>query len=174
MKRLSMLLASSALMVSAHGVNWVEVSESSSGSIFSIDLDSIESSDINIIDEKDVENITVSMLRTYPTQQIKTEKTAVKEKDIVKDKGAVTQKSDIEENSIHRSDQQLLISCKDASYYKRAYVNYDADDKVLKSWQSEKPILTTKDFKVTAPKTVGRRLIEHTCELYEQDKQQSI
>ena len=180
MKRLSMLLASSALMVSAHGVNWVEVSESSSGSIFSIDLDSIESSDINIIDEKDVENITVSMLRTYPAQQIKKEKTAVKDKDIVKDKGtvkdkaAVTEKSDIEENSIHRSDQQLLISCKDASYYKRAYVNYDANDKVLKSWQSEKPILTTKDFKVTAPKTVGRRLIEHTCELYEQDKQQPI
>lgn len=169
MKRLSMLLASSALMISAHGVNWVEVSESSSGSTFSIDLDSIESSDINIIDEKDVENITVSMLRTYPAQkQIKKEKTAVK------DKGAVKEKSDIKENSIQRSDQQLLISCKDASYYKRAYVNYDADDKVLKSWQSEKPILTTKDFKVTAPKTVGRRLIEHACDSYEQTKQQSV
>ena len=66
MKRLSILLAGSALAISAQAVNWVEVSESSSGSIFSIDLDSIESSDISIIDEKDVENITVSILRTYP------------------------------------------------------------------------------------------------------------
>lgn len=149
MKRLSMLLAGSVLVTSAHAVNWVEVTESSSGSTFSLDLDSIEGSDINIIDEKNVENITVSMLRTYPKQ---------KEKDSVKEK------------PIHHSDQQLLISCKDASYYKRAYVNYSADNKVLKSWQSEKPILTTKDFKVTTPKTVGRTLIEHACKSYEQDK----
>jgi len=57
MKRLSILLAGSALAISAQAVNWAEVSESSSGSIFSIDLDSIESSDIRIIDEKDVENM---------------------------------------------------------------------------------------------------------------------
>ncbi|MFP3365990.1 hypothetical protein R0J93_20270, partial [Pseudoalteromonas sp. SIMBA_148] len=107
------------------------------------------SSDIKIIDEKEVENITVSMLRTYPKQ---------KEKDTVKEK------------TIHHSDQQLLISCKDASYYKRAYVNYGADNKVIKSWQSEKPILTTKDFKVTTPKTVGRTLVERACKSYEQDE----
>ena len=166
MKRLSMLLASSALAMSTHAVNWVEVSESSSGSTFSIDLDSIESSDINIIDEKDVENITVSMLRMYPAQkQTKKEKTAAKEK------GAVKEKSGAKENSIHHSDQQLLISCKDASYYKRAYVNYGADEKVIKSWQSKKPILTTKDFKVTTPKTIGRVLIEQACDSYEQAKQ---
>ena len=141
MKRLSMLLAGSVLVTSAHAVNWVEVTESDSGSTFSLDVDSIEHSDINIIDEKDVENITVSLLRTYPTQK-----------------------------DIHHSDQQLLISCKDFSYYKRAYVDYSADNKVIKSWQSEKPILTTKDFKITTPKTVGRTLIEYACKSYEQNK----
>ena len=149
MKRLSMLLAGSVLVTSAHAVNWVEVTESDSGSTFSLDVDSIEHSDINIIDEKDVENITVSLLRTYPTQ---------------KDKGTVKEKP------IHHSDQQLLISCKDFSYYKRAYVDYSADNKVIKSWQSEKPILTTKDFKITTPKTVGRTLIEYACKSYEQNK----
>ncbi|WP_394124071.1 hypothetical protein [Psychrobacter nivimaris] len=151
MKRLSILLAGSALAISAQAVNWVEVSESSSGSIFSIDLDSIESSDISIIDEKDVENITVSILRTYP-----------KDKDDSKE----------EKSNIDHSEQQLLISCKDASYYRRAFVNYDAEGKVTKSWQSEKPILTTKDFKVTTPKTVGRTVIEQSCKDYEQDEEQ--
>ena len=155
MKRLSILLAGSALAISAQAVNWVEVSESSSGSIFSIDLDSIESSDISIIDEKDVENITVSILRTYP-----------------KDKDADKDDSKEEKNSIDHSEQQLLISCKDASYYRRAFVNYDAEGKVTKSWQSEKPILTTKDFKVTTPKTVGRTVIEQSCKDYEQDEDQ--
>ena len=150
MKRLSILLAGSALAISAQAVNWVEVSESSSGSIFSIDLDSIESSDISIIDEKDVENITVSILRTYP-----------KDKDDSKE----------EKSNIDHSEQQLLISCKDASYYRRAFVNYDAEGKVTKSWQSEKPILTTKDFKVTTPKTVGRTVIEQSCKDYEQDEE---
>ena len=149
MKRLSMLLAGSALAFSAHAANWVEVSKSGSGSVFSLDLDSIESSDIKIIDEKEVENITVSLLRTYPTQK---------------------DKSTVKEKPIHHSDQQLLISCKDFSYYKRAYVDYSADNKVIKSWQSEKPILTTKDFKITTPKTVGRTLIEYACKSYEQNK----
>lgn len=149
MKRLSMLLAGSVLVTSAHAVNWVEVTESDSGSTFSLDVDSIEHSDINIIDEKDVENITVSLLRTYPTQK---------------------DKSTVKEKLIHHSDQQLLISCKDFSYYKRAYVDYSADNKVIKSWQSEKPILTTKDFRITTPKTVGRTLIEYACKSYEQNK----
>ncbi|MCG3880325.1 hypothetical protein [Psychrobacter sp. Ps6] len=149
MKRLSMLLAGSVLMTSTHAVNWVEVTESDSGSAFSLDVDSIEHSDINIIDEKDVENITVSLLRTYPTQK---------------------DKSTVKEKPIHHSDQQLLISCKDFSYYKRAYVDYSADNKVIKSWQSDKPILTTKDFKITTPKTVGRTLIEYACKSYEQNK----
>ncbi len=149
MKRLSMLLAGSVLVTSAYAVNWVEVTESDSGSTFSLDVDSIEHSDISIIDEKDVENITVSLLRTYPTQK---------------------DKSTVKEKPIHHSDQQLLISCKDFSYYKRAYVDYSADNKVIKSWQSEKPILTTKDFKITTPKTVGRTLIEYACKSYEQNK----
>ena len=68
MKRLSVLLAGSALALSAQAVNWSEVSESHSGSVFSVDLDSIERSDISIIDEKRVENITVSIRRTYPPQ----------------------------------------------------------------------------------------------------------
>ena len=154
MKRLSVLLVGGALAVSAHAVNWSKISESDTGSIFSLDMDSIESSDINIIDEKSVENITVSIRRLYPVQ--KNETKADKES---------------KENNIHHSDQQLLISCKDASYYKRAYVNYDANNKVLKSWQSEKPILTTKDFKITTPKTIGRTIVEQACKSYKQVKQ---
>ena len=147
MKRLSMLLASSALVISAQAASWSKVSESPTGSIFTIDLESIESSDISVIDEKRAENITVSIRRTYPAQKNE----------------AKTSK----ENEIHHSDQQLLISCKDASYYRRAYVNYGANDKVLKSWQSEKPILTSKDFKVTTPKSVGRTIIEQACKSHE-------
>ncbi|WP_201590739.1 hypothetical protein [Psychrobacter fozii] len=155
MKRLSMLLVSGALAVSAHAVDWSKVSESQTGSIFSLDLESIEGSDINIIDEKDVENITVSIRRTYPTQTNEPKEDNAKKDNAKKD-------------NIHHSDQQLLISCKDASYYRRAYVNYGAKDKVLASWQSEKPILTTKDFKTTTPNTVGRTLVEQACENYEQ------
>ena len=150
MKRLSMLLVGGTLAVSAHAVNWSKVSESQTGSVFSVDLESIESSDINIIDETDVENITVAIRRTYPAQ-----------------------KNEDEANSIHHSDQQLLISCKDNSYYRRAYVNYGANDKVLQSWQSEKPILTTKDFKTTTPKTVGHTLIKEACTIYEQTEDSS-
>lgn len=155
MRRLSVVLAGSALAISAHAVSWVEISETDSGSIFTLDSDSIESSDINIIDENNVENISVSIRRTYPPQLQQTDK---------KDK------KDKKESYIHHSDQQLLISCKDASYYKRAYVNYGTDNKVIKSWQSDKPILTTKDFKVTMPKTIGRKVVEQTCERYQQDQ----
>lgn len=147
MKRLSVLLAGSALALSAQAMNWSEVSKSSSGSVFSLDLDSIESSDISIIDEKRVENIMVSIRRTYPAS-----------------------KKNTDDSNVNYSDQQLLISCKDASYYRRAYVDYAANDKVLKSWQSDKPILTTKDFKITTPKTVGRTLVEQSCKRYEQAK----
>ncbi|AGP48782.1 hypothetical protein SC65A3_01363 [Psychrobacter sp. SC65A.3] len=150
MKRLAVILASSTLAIGAHAVNWSKVTESQTGSIFSLDLDSIERSDINILDEKRVENITVSIRRTYPALKSTT--------------------SDSKESGIHHSDQQWLISCKDASYYRRAYVYYTADDKVIKSWQSEKPLLTTKDFKITAPKTVSRILVEQACKNYEQAK----
>ena len=150
MKRLAVILASSTLAIGAHAVNWSKVTESQTGSIFSLDLDSIERSDINILDEKRVENITVSIRRTYPAPKSTT--------------------SDSKESGIHHSDQQWLISCKDASYYRRAYVYYTADDKVIKSWQSEKPLLTTKDFKITAPKTVSRMLVEQACKNYEQAK----
>lgn len=150
MKRLAVILASSTLAIGAHAVNWSKVTESQTGSIFSLDLDSIERSDINILDEKRVENITVSIRRTYPALKSTT--------------------SDSKESGIHHSDQQWLISCKDASYYRRAYVYYTADDKVIKSWQSEKPLLTTKDFKITAPKTVTRILVEQACKNYEQAK----
>lgn len=158
MKRLSVLLAGGALAVSAHAVNWSKVSESPTGTIFSLDLNSIESSDISIIDEKPVENIMVSIRRTYPAQKTSGQKNETK---------------DIKDSMIHHSDQQLLISCKDASYYKRAYVNYGADDKVIKSWQSEKPILTTKDFTITNSKTIGRTIVEQACKNYEQAKQSS-
>lgn len=147
MKRLSLLLVGFVVSINANAVEWTEVSKSSSGSTFSLDLDSIEHSDISIIDEKKVQNITVSMLITYPAQ-----------------------KGTGKEKTIHHSDQQLLIACKDASYYKRAYANYDANNKVIKSWQSEKPILTTKDFHITAPKTIGRMLVEKACKSYEQGK----
>ncbi|KAA0939581.1 hypothetical protein [Psychrobacter sp. ANT_H59] len=150
MKRLAVILAGSTLAIGAHAVNWSKVTESQTGSIFSLDLDSIERSDINILDEKRVENITVSIRRTYPALKSTT--------------------SDSKESGIHHSDQQWLISCKDASYYRRAYVYYTADDKVIKSWQSEKPLLTTKDFKITAPKTVSRILVEQACKNYEQAK----
>jgi hypothetical protein len=158
MKRLSVLLAGGALAVSAHAVNWSKVSESPTGTIFSLDLNSIESSDISIIDEKPVENIMVSIRRTYPAQKTSGQKDEAK---------------DNKDSMIHHSDQQLLISCKDASYYKRAYVNYGADDKVIKSWQTEKPILTTKDFTITNPKTIGRTIVEQACKNYEQAKQSS-
>ena len=157
MKRLSVLLVGGALAVSAHAVNWSKISESDTGSIFSLDMDSIESSDINIIDEKSVENITVSIRRLYPVQKNETK--------------ADKESKESKESNIHHSDQQLLISCKDASYYRRAYVNYGAKDKVLKSWQSEKPILTTKDFKITTPKTIGRTIVEQACKSYKQVKQ---
>ena len=150
MKRLAVILASSTLAIGAHAVNWSKVTESQTGSIFSLDLDAIERSDINILDEKRVENITVSIRRTYPALKSTT--------------------SDSKESGIHHSDQQWLISCKDASYYRRAYVYYTADDKVIKSWQSEKPLLTTKDFKITAPKTVSRMLVEQACKNHEQAK----
>ena len=150
MKRLAVILASSTLAIGAHAVNWSKVTESQTGSIFSLDLDSIERSDINILDEKRVENIIVSIRRTYPALKSTT--------------------SDSKESGIHHSDQQWLISCKDASYYRRAYVYYTADNKVIKSWQSEKPLLTTKDFKITAPKTVSRILVEQACKNYEQAK----
>ena len=150
MKRLAVILASSTLAIGAHAVNWSKVTESQTGSIFSLDLDAIERSDINILDEKRVENITVSIRRTYPAPKSTT--------------------SDSKESGIHHSDQQWLISCKDASYYRRAYVYYTADDKVIKSWQSEKPLLTTKDFKITAPKTVSRMLVEQACKNHEQAK----
>lgn len=153
MKRLAVIVASSTLAMGAHAINWSTVAESQTGSVFSVDLDSIERSDIHIIDEKAVENITVSMRRTYPTS-----------KSVAKD----SKEKQSKESDIHHSDQQWLISCKDASYYRRAYVNYAADDKVIKSWQSEKPILTTKDFKVTNPKTVSRLLVEQTCKNHEQ------
>ena len=150
MKRLAVILASSTLAIGAQAVNWSKITENQTGSIFSLDLDSIERSDINILDEKQVENMTVSIRRNYP---------AVK---------SVT--SDSKESGIHHSDQQWLISCKDASYYRRAYVYYTADDKVIKSWQSEKPLLTTKDFKITAPKTVSRILVEQACKNYQKAK----
>ena len=150
MKRLAVILASSTLAISAHAVNWSKVAESQSGSFFRLDLDSIERSDINILDEKQVDNITVSIRRTYPAPKSTT--------------------SDSKESGIHHSDQQWLVSCKDASYYRRAYVYYTADDKVIKSWQSKKPILTTKDFKITAPKTISRILVEQACKKYEQAK----
>ena len=66
MKRLAVILAGSTLAMSGYAANWLEVSKSQTGSIFSLDLDSIERSDIHIIDEKAVENITVSIRRTYP------------------------------------------------------------------------------------------------------------
>ena len=150
MKRLAVILASSTLAIGAHAVNWSKVTESQTGSIFSLDLDAIERSDINILDEKRVDNITVSIRRTYPAPKSTT--------------------SDSKESGIHHSDQQWLISCKDASYYRRAYVYYTADNKVIKSWQSEKPLLTTKAFKITAPKAVSRRLVEQACKNYEQAK----
>ena len=164
MKRLAVILAGSTLAMSGYAANWLEVSKSQTGSIFSLDLDSIERSDIHIIDEIAVENITVSIRRTYPIPKTVVIKDS-KEKDSKEGKDKQTKETDI-----HHSDQQLLISCKDSSYYRRAYVNYAADDKVLKSWQSEKPILTTKDFKVTKPKTISRMLVEQACKSYQQDK----
>ena len=145
MKRLAVILAGSTLAMSGYAANWLEVSKSQTGSIFSLDLDSIERSDIHIIDEKEA-------------------------KDSKDTKEAKEKPKDTKQTSTHHSDQQWLISCKDASYYQRAYVNYAADDKVLKSWQSDKPILTTKDFRLTKPKTISRLLIEQACKNYQQAK----
>lgn len=150
MKRLAVILASSTLAISAQAVNWSTVAKSQTGSVFSVDLDSIERSDISIIDKKRVDNITVSIRRAYPAQ-----------KNVAKDNA---------DRTLRHSDQQWLISCKDASYYRRAYVDYTDDDKVIKSWQSDKPILTTKDFKVTSPKTISRMLIEQSCQSHKQAK----
>ncbi|MDN5802793.1 MAG: hypothetical protein L0H34_09900 [Psychrobacter sp.] len=173
MKRLAVILASSTLAMGAQAANWSTVAESQTGSIFSVDLDSIERSDISIIDEKRVDNITVSIRRAYPAQKSVTKPTtkAVTKDSKEKDPKEKDSKNKVaKETRIHHSDQQWLISCKDASYYRRAYVDYAANDKVLKSWQSDKPILTTKDFKVTTPKTISRVLIEQSCKSYEQAK----
>ncbi|WP_201508861.1 hypothetical protein [Psychrobacter alimentarius] len=172
MKRLSVLLAGSALAVSANAVNWSKVSESPTGTIFSVDLNSIESSDISVIDKKPMDNITVSIRRTYPTQKNSVQKNDGKDGAATKETKATKDKAS-QDITLHHSDQQLLISCKDASYYKRAYVDYGADDKVIKSWQSEKPILTTKDFVVTTPKTIGRLIVDQACKSY-QDGQKSV
>ena len=150
MKRLAVIVASGTLAIGAQAANWSTVAESQSGSIFSLDLDSIERSDINILDEKQVDNITVAIRRVYPAPK--------------------SAASDSKESDIHHSDQQWLISCKDANYYRRAYVNYTADKKVIESWQSDKTLLTSKDFKVTNPQTISRILIEQTCKNYEQAK----
>lgn len=175
MKRLSVLLAGGALAVSAQAVNWSKVSESPTGTIFSLDLNSIETSDISIIDKKPVENITVAIRKNYSGQKTSVQKIDIKEAKANKDSSTSTPRlneTEISKDaSIHHSDQQLLISCKDASYYKRAYVDYGADEKVIKSWQSDKPILTTKDFTVTTPKTIGRIIVEQACKNYAQAKQ---
>ena len=52
MKRLAVILAGSTLAMSGYAANWLEVSKSQTGSVFSLDVDSIERSDIHIIDEK--------------------------------------------------------------------------------------------------------------------------
>lgn len=180
MKRLSLLLAGGALAVSAQAVNWSTVSESPTGTIFSLDSSSIETSDISIIDKKPIENITVAIRKTYPVQKNPVQKSDAKdtkannEDKLNETKLNETKLNEVKTNKdpiIHHSDQQLLISCKDASYYRRAYVDYAADDKVIKSWQSDKPILTTKDFIVTTPKTIGRTIVEQACKNYEQAKQ---
>ena len=80
MKRLAVILAGSTLAMSGYAANWLEISKSQTGSIFSVDLDSIERSDIHIIDEKAVENITVSIRRTYPAPKTVVTKDS-KEKD---------------------------------------------------------------------------------------------
>lgn len=160
MKRLAVIVASSTLAIGAQAANWSTVAESQSGSIFSLDLDSIERSDINVLDEKQVDNVTVAIRRAYPAPKSVTKDSQEKE----------GKEKQTKESDIHHSDQQWLISCKDASYYRRAYVNYTADNKVIKSWQSDKTLLTSKDFKVTNPKTISRILIEQTCKNYEQAK----
>lgn len=147
MKQLSVLLVGSALALSAHAVNWLEVSNIDSGSSFRLDLDSIERSDITVIDEYRGEYISVSIHKTYPVNK--------------KYKG---------ESGIYSSDQQLLISCRNTSYYRRAYVNHDANDNVVESWQSKKPILTIADFDATSPKTVGRTIVDKTCNYYAKNR----
>ena len=132
MKRLAVILAGSTLAMSGYAANWLEVSKSQTGSVFSLDVDSIERSDIHIIDEKEVENITVSIRRTYPAP-----------KDSAKD---------AKENEAKAKESK------------------DKGAKVLKSWQSDKPILTTKDFKLTKPKTISRLLVEQACKSYQQAK----
>ena len=77
MKRLSVILASGTLAMSAQAVNWIELSKTNSGSVFSIDTESIESSDIQIIDEKSVDNVTVSIRITYPQSKSEGNKTVI-------------------------------------------------------------------------------------------------
>ncbi len=170
MKQLSVLLASGALIVSAPAVstpvgNWSKLAESATGSIFSLDVDSIESSDINIIDEKRGKNITVSIRITYPTQ-----KTDAQESNMQDNNAQESNTQTTKDHTLHHSYQQLLLSCKNTSYYRRAYVNYDTDNKVIKSWQSKKSILTTKDFTIASPKTMGRMIIDQACKDHESTK----
>src|SRR5699024_9432746 len=123
MKRLAVILAGSTLAMSGYAANWLEVSKSQTGSIFSLDVDSIERSDIHIIVEKEVENTTVAIRTNYtaPKDSAKDDKENEAKAKESKDKGA---NKTVKEPSIHHSDQQWLIACKDASYYQRAYVNY--------------------------------------------------
>lgn len=170
MKQLSVLLASGALIVSAPAVstpvgNWSKLAKSATGSIFSLDVDSIESSDINIIDEKRGKNITVSIRITYPTQ-----KTDAQESNMQDNNAQESNTQTTKDHTLHHSYQQLLLSCKNTSYYRRAYVNYDTDNKVIKSWQSKKSILTTKDFTIASPKTMGRMIIDQACKDHESTK----
>lgn len=170
MKQLSVLLASGALIVSAPAVstpvgNWSKLAESATGSIFSLDVDSIESSDINIIDEKRGKNITVSIRITYPTQ-----KTDAQESNMQDNNAQESNTQTTKDHTLHHSYQQLLLSCKNTSYYRRAYVNYDTDNKVIKSWQSKKSILTTKDFTIASPKTMGHMIIDQACRDHESTK----
>ena len=66
MKRLSLLLVGSALAMSANAVNWLDASESDSGSSFSLDLDSIETSNIKVLDDYKGTYISVSINGNYP------------------------------------------------------------------------------------------------------------
>ena len=175
MKQLSVLLASGALIVSAPAVstpvgNWSKLAESATGSIFSLDVDSIESSDINIIDEKRGKNITVSIRITYPTQKTDAQDNNTQENNAQESNAQESNAQTTKDHTLHHSYQQLLLSCKNTSYYRRAYVNYDTDNKVIKSWQSKKSILTTKDFTIASPKTMGRMIIDQACRDHESTK----
>lgn len=61
------------------------------------------------------------------------------------------------------SKEQWIISCKNETYFIKAYVDYGFKDEVLNSWSSPKVHLSNSDFKYAFPETVASNNLSYAC-----------